>query len=91
MITKMLNFQLDRETEAYLVDILAKEKTSSDELLKRLIYEHWRNLHPKQTIVERRGGHPQSLLEDADPDLSLRENRKKMVTEYIQTRHQERT
>ncbi len=87
----MLSLELDHQTEAYLVDILAKEKTNSEELMKRLIYERWLSLQPRKTIVERRGGHPQHLLQDAPPDLSLRENRKKAVAEYIKKRHQETT
>ena len=35
----MLNLQLYQETKTYLVDILAKEKTKSDELLKRLLHQ----------------------------------------------------
>ncbi|WP_258719058.1 hypothetical protein [Phormidium yuhuli] len=40
----MLNIQLDPETEARLVEILAKEKTTSDELIKRLVKERWLSL-----------------------------------------------
>ncbi len=43
---------------------------------------------PRKTLLQRRGGHPQHLLENAPPDLSLRENRKKVVAEYIQNHHQ---
>ena len=87
----MLSLELDRQTEAYLVDILAQEKTNSEELMKRLIYEHWLSLQPRKTITERLGGHPQHLLQDGSPDLSLRENRKQAVAEYIKQRHQETT
>jgi hypothetical protein len=87
----MISIQLDPETEAHLVDILAQEKTNSDELLKRLIHQHWQSLQPRRTIVDRRGGHPKHLLEDASPDLSLRENRKQVVADYLQKRHQETT
>ena len=80
----MLSINLDRETENYLAEIIAQENISSEELLKKLIYEHWRALQPRQTLAQRRGGHPQHLLQDANPDLSLRENRKKSVAEYIQ-------
>ena len=80
----MLSINLDRETENYLAEIIAQENISSEELLKKLIYEHWRALQPHQTLAQRRGGHPQHLLQDANPDLSLRENRKKSVAEYIQ-------
>lgn len=83
----MLKLELDQETEAYLIEILAKEKTTSDELLRRLLYQHWQSLQPRKTLVERRGGHPEHLLEDAPPDLSLRENRKQAVKDYIEKKH----
>ncbi|QLE59913.1 hypothetical protein [Nostoc sp. TCL26-01] len=84
----MLSINLDQETESYLTEIIAQENTTSEELLKKLIYQHWQTLKPRQTLVQRRGGHPQHLLQDAPADLSLRENRKKIVAEYIQNRHQ---
>ena len=84
----MLSINLDRETESYLVEIITQENITSEELLKKLIYQHWQTLQPRQTLAERRGGHPQYLLQDADPDLSLRENRKKHIAEYIQKSHQ---
>ncbi|TVU55734.1 MAG: hypothetical protein EA414_00115 [Arthrospira sp. PLM2.Bin9] len=83
----MLNIQLDPETEASLVEILAREKTTSDELIKRLVQERWLSLQPRKTIVERRGGHPEHLLEDAPPDLSERANRKKAIADYLQKKH----
>jgi hypothetical protein len=84
----MISISLDRETETYLADIIAQEHSTSEELLKKLIYQYWQTLKPRQTLAQRRGGHPQNLLQDADPDLSLRENRKKIVAEYIETHHQ---
>lgn len=83
----MLNIQLDPETEARLVEILAREKTTSDELIKRLVKERWLSLQPRQTIVERLGGHPEHLLEDAPPDLSERANRKKAIADYLKKKH----
>lgn len=56
-----------------------KEKTTSDELIKRLVKDRWLSLQPRQTIVERLGGHPEHLLEDAPPDLSERATRKKAI------------
>jgi hypothetical protein len=38
-------------------------------------------------IVERRGGHPEHLLEDAPPDLSERANRKKAIANYLQKKY----
>jgi len=83
----MLTIELDRETEAYLVEILGREKTTSDELIKRLVKDRWLSLQPRQTIVERLGGHPEHLLEDAPPGLSERANRKKAIAAYLEKRH----
>ncbi|WP_434221800.1 hypothetical protein ACOKW7_21965 [Limnospira platensis CENA597] len=73
------------------MEILAKEKTTSDELIKRLVQERWLSLQPRQTIVERLGGHPEHLLEDAPPDLSERTNRKKAMSNYEEILHQAQT
>jgi hypothetical protein len=83
----MLSIELDKETEAYLVEILGREKTTHNELIKRLVKERWLSLQPHQTIVERLGGHPEHLLEDASPDLSERANRKQAIANYLQKKH----
>ena len=83
----MLNIELDQETEACLVEILAKEKITSDELIKRLVKERWLSLQPRQTIVQRRGGHPEHLLENAPPGLSERANRKQAISNYLENKH----
>jgi len=85
----MLSIHLDPQTEGYLAEIIAKEHITSEELLKKLVYEHWQSLKTPQTIAQRRGGHPQNLLENAPSDLSLRKNRKQAVADYIQSRHQQ--
>ena len=79
----MLSINLDRETEAYLAEIIAQENSTSEELLKKLIYQHWQTLKPLQTLVQRRGGHPTNLLQDSAPDTSLRENRKQIINARI--------
>ncbi|KZL51630.1 hypothetical protein A2T98_01205 [Nodularia spumigena CENA596] len=84
----MISINLDRETEIYLAEIITQENTTSEELLKQLIYQHWQTIKPRQTLAQRRGKHPENLLQDAAPDLSLRENRKNIVAEHIQNRHQ---
>ena len=84
----MLLINIDRETESYLAEIIAQENSTSEELLKKLIYQHWQTLKPRQTLAQRRGGHPKNLLQDAAPDDSLRENRKQIILEHIQNRHQ---
>ncbi len=83
----MLTVRLDKETEQQLGDILAHEKdTNRSELIKRLIRERWLTLQAGRTLVERRGGHPQHLLQDAPPDLSERQNRKAAIAEYLKKR-----
>ncbi len=83
----MLSINLDQQTESYLAEIIAKENITSEELLKQLIYQHWQTIQLRQTLVERRGGHPLHLLQDAQADLSLRETRKNIVANHIKNRH----
>ncbi len=83
----MLSVRLDEQTEQQLSDILAHEKTDKSELIRRLIAERWLTLQAGKTLVERRGGHPQHLLQDAPADLSERQNRKAALSEYLKKRH----
>lgn len=84
----MFTVRLDEETEGQLADILAHEKdTNRSELIKRLIRDRWLTLQLGKTLVERRGGHPQHLLQDAPADLSKRANRKRAITDYLKKRH----
>ena len=85
-IKKMLSVNLDRETESYLAEIIVQENSTSEELLKKLIYQHWQTLKPRQNLAQRRGGHPKNLLQDAAPDALLRENRKQIINSRIATR-----
>jgi hypothetical protein len=49
----MLLISLDIEIEVYLAEIIAQENNTSEELLKKLIYQYW------QALAQRRGGgHP---------------------------------
>ncbi len=84
----MLTVRLDPETEQKLAEILAHERIANrSELIKRLIQERWLTLSLDKTFVERRGGHPQHLLQDSPPDLSERANRKRAIAEHLQQRH----
>ncbi len=85
----MLNVNLDDETEKYLVEILALEKITSSELIKRLLHEHWETLQPRKTVLERMGGyHPEHLL-NGPSNLSDRDVRYKYLAEYFQQRHEQ--
>ncbi|MEH2171558.1 MAG: hypothetical protein V7K45_01565 [Nostoc sp.] len=83
----ILNVRLDEETEQELADILAHEQTDKSELIRRLIAERWLTLQAGKTLVERRGGHPEYLLQDAPTDLSERSNRQKAIAQYLNKRH----
>lgn len=45
------------------------------------------DVQTRPTLVQRRGGHPQHLLQDAPTNLSQREVRKAIVAEHIQKRY----
>ncbi|MEC4812745.1 MAG: hypothetical protein SAK29_05655 [Scytonema sp. PMC 1069.18] len=66
----MLSVILDTESEQYLVEILAQEKTTSSELIKLLLRDRWRSLQTQQTVLERMGGYPEQLLNSPE-NLSL--------------------
>ncbi|MGB8699738.1 MAG: hypothetical protein WCD18_10010 [Thermosynechococcaceae cyanobacterium] len=84
----MLTVRLDLETEQQLAEILAHETDiNRSELVKRLIRERWLALNLDRTLVERRGGHPQHLLQDVPPDLSERVTRKQAIADYLKQRH----
>jgi hypothetical protein len=84
----MLNVNLDDEAEKYLVEIMAQEKITSNELIKRLLHEHWQSLQPRKTILERMGGYPEHLLQGPS-DLSDRDARYKYLAEYFQKRYEQ--
>jgi hypothetical protein len=87
-LTVMLTVRLDPETEQQLAEILAHETdVNRSELVKRLIRERWLALNLDITFVERRGGHPQHLLQNAPPDLSERTTRKQAIADYLKQRH----
>lgn len=83
----MLSVVLDPESEQYLVEILAQEKTTSRELIKLLLRERWRSLQPQQTVLERMGGYPEQLLDGAE-NLSDRDVRRAMINQHLQQRQE---
>jgi len=86
----MINVSLDDETEKYLTDIIAQENTSSSELIKRLIQEHWEIIQPPKTILERLeevGSYP-GYLPNSPGNLSDRDVRRQYISEYVQKQHE---
>ena len=92
----MLNITLTDEAEKYLAEILAQEKTTSSELLQRLLHQHWQDLQPQKTVLERMGDYPKRELRSNRPrhflsgpgNSSDRDVRKKLIAEHVQKRHE---
>jgi len=83
----MLNINLDEESEHYLRDILSTEKTTSSELIKRLLRTQWLALQSPKTFLERREEPPQQLLQ-GPADLSDRDVRKQKIADYLRQKQQ---
>jgi hypothetical protein len=79
--------ELDPESTAYLAELAKQENTPPEALIKSLIYHRWVSLQTDKTFVERRGGHPQHLLQDAPENLSERSNRKQAIADYLKQKH----
>lgn len=84
----MLTINLDNESEKYLVEILSEEKITSQELVKKLLRNHWINVRKQQTVLEKMGGYPEYLLEGKE-DLSDRDTRQQKIAEYLKQKHQD--
>jgi hypothetical protein len=84
----MLTVNLDDEAEKYLIEILSQEKTTSQDLVKKLLRQHLISKKKQPTILERMGGYPLELLEE-EPDLSDRDVRQQKISEYLQNRHRQ--
>lgn len=78
--------QARRRNRTTVGDILAHEKdTNRSELIKRLVRDRWLTLQLDKTLVEKRGEHPQHLLQDAPADLSECQNRKAAIATYLKS------
>lgn len=53
------------------MDIISKENTNSEELIKRLLRNYWSELTSSETVLERLGGIPKNLL-NGEENLSNR-------------------
>jgi hypothetical protein len=81
----MLAVNLDDEAEEYLIEILAQEHISSQELVKKLLRDHLSILKPTQTVLDRMGDYHQALW-DGEVDLSARSVRKGKIAEHLQAK-----
>jgi hypothetical protein len=66
----MLSQELDRETERYLADILAQEKTTTDALIRQLIRDRWLSLYP-QRATSTEEPHTEEPQKAASPQTDL--------------------
>jgi hypothetical protein len=78
----MLSVNLDQESEKYLIDIVSKENTNTEELIKKLLRNYWSQLNQTETVLERLGGIPENLLNDQE-NLSDRDIRKEIIAEKL--------
>ncbi|MFK0734323.1 MAG: hypothetical protein HEQ35_08530 [Gloeotrichia echinulata IR180] len=85
----MLNVSLDEEAEKYLVEILSQERTSSNDLIKKLLRNHLQSFAAKKSVLERMGGVPQHLL--CVGNLSERDTRREIIAARIRASHQPET
>lgn len=85
----MMTINLDDEAEKYLLEILAQEGITSQELVKKLLHSYFMNRQSNQTVLERMGGYPENLLE-GELNLSDRDLRQQKISEYLQSRNQEK-
>ena len=83
----MITVTLNDEAEKYLVEVLAQEKITSNELFQRLLHQHWQTLQPQKTVLERMGDRPRHFL-SGPGNLSNRDVRKTLIAEHVQKRHE---
>jgi len=81
----MVMIKLDDEAEKYLIEILVHEQIPSQELVKKLLYNHFVMVRSPQTILEKMGGYPEDLLE-GESNLSDRDIRQQKISKHLQER-----
>ncbi len=71
-----------QEQERLDVIATAMNNANTSDVVRALINEKFEALQADKTLVERRGGHPQHLLDGA-PSISERTNRKAVIAEQL--------
>ncbi len=85
-----LTVKLAEHDQSRLDAIAAAMQTSNQsEVVRILINEKFESLQADKTLVERRGGHPQYLLDGAS-GLSERSLRKKMIAKKLAAKAERR-
>lgn len=83
----MLTVNLDHESEKYLIEILSEEKMTSQELVKKLLRNHWISLKKSSTVLEKMGGYPEHLLDEKE-NLSDRNIRQEKIAKYLHQKYE---
>lgn len=78
----MLTQALDRETERYLSDILTQQNTTSDELIRQLIRDHWLSLQQSRELVQPKSG------AETPTDIPRPKNQKQLIAEFVKKKVQ---
>lgn len=68
---------LDRETEQYLIEILAQENVTTDELIKTLIRDRWLSLQ-EQSLAS-----PQSFNQNLSSEPCKQKNQKQAIADFL--------
>lgn len=85
-----LTVKLAELEQSRLDAIAAAMRTSNQsEVVRMLINEKFESLQSEKTLVERRGGHPQHLLDGA-PALSERSTRQKIIAKKLAAKAERR-
>lgn len=80
----MLTQDLDRETERYLADILAQEKTTTNELIRNLIRDRWIALQQGTEVAM-----PASNSGAVNPThLPKPRNSKQLIADFVRRKSQ---
>lgn len=77
-----LTVKLADQEQIRLEAIAAAMKANQSDVVRALINEKFEALQADKTLVERRGGHPQNLL-DGRADLSERTQRKDIIAQHL--------
>lgn len=77
-----LTVKLTEQEQIRLEAIAIATQANQSDAVRALINEKFAALQADKTLVERRGGHPQNLL-DGPPDLSERAKRKAAIGDQL--------
>jgi hypothetical protein len=80
----------DQEQHRLEIIAIALKAGNQSDVVRTLINEKFETLQADKTLVERRGGHPQHLLQGEMP-LSERERRKSFIAEKMAVKAAKRT